>query len=246
AVAGRADVVAAEVSAVGGAGAAGAAGRRHAGAGAGLPGRRLADRRRPVDSVGLALRIARARAARIGGAGAADEARVRRLAVRAGAVTVAELADPLVADVAGAIRGVGHALRVRRTRAAGVGLRDAAQLAGGAIDRLAVAVAREAGPGEADRGDAVGVVGLAGGVAAARLAEVRRLVAQLAAPRAVAGGVAVAAHAGVAHADVLRAVGAHAGVVVGAWRAGMGVGVADLAAAAVGADAAVAADAGAV
>src|SRR6185312_8890385 len=96
---------------------------------------------------------------------------------------------------------------------------------------------------DADVRHTVRRIGLAGGVAGAGVARVRRGVTESAA-QAVAGGAALARHADVVDAEVLRAVGAQAGAVAGAGAAVVRRVVADLAAAALGGVVAGAGDAG--
>ncbi len=174
AVARRADAAAAEVAGVG-------ARRRRCtlqpevthGAGRGHARRRVADRCRAVAGIGLALRVGRARAAGVGVDAPHSLPGLGAGAIGAGAVAVAGLADPLVADVAGAVDRIGGALGVGGAAAAVVGLGDGAELAGRAVGRRPVAVAGDAAPRHADGRGAVRGIDAAGGVAAARGAAAR-------------------------------------------------------------------------
>src|SRR6185312_8709396 len=218
---------AAKVGRVGGAGAARAAhgaDTRSVGSAAGG----VADGRRAVARVGLALRVRGASAAALGRGGAADEAGLGPRAVRAGPVAIAELADPLVADVARAVGRIGRALRVAGAATAGVGQGDAAELAGRALGRGPVAVAGQTPARDADRGAAVDGVGAARGVRRARLAGVRGGVTNLAA-RAVGRGATDAGGARAVQAEMPSAVAAQALHVGATGAAGVAVGVTDLA-----------------
>src|SRR4029079_4990682 len=213
AVPGNARVRAAEVTAVGRAGRAVRRARSAHALALVRADRSVADGRRAVEGVAGALRVAGAGPAHERRADTAEAAGVPAAAVVADGVAVTDLAVALVADVAGAVAPVAGALTVGAAAAAGVGGRDAADLAGGAVIRRVVAVAIDTGVRQADGAGAVLRVVPAGGVrSAAAAAGVRgRDAADLTVHTVDRGVVAVARHAlGIAaraQADVHRAVG---------------------------------------